>query len=212
MSHVDPNAPQRCEKCGGHMVLWLTAAAVAIGACANPKSDAKDSAAAQPVVSNSPASSGWSDAELLAYTRAVAMTLIADAPTIEKRVRSTALRSFARRVVFQQKQIIYRADSLTQREADVPAAGAVTLRRHVDGMKRLASQRDFDLQYVKLVRQTLRDAQARLEGSNYATRGDGMKQLLDYAVSAMRAEGSNARKIEAALLERRAPPPATKKR
>ena len=154
----------------------------------------------------------WTDDEVLAYTRALAQTLASDAATIEKRVRSAALRSFARRVLFQHKELGGSAYGLITYDVKVPSLGEISLKRHEDGMKQLRQQRDFDVRYVAIIRRTLSDAEEFLNDAGAAQRGDGTTALIEHSYGLVRAEASNAQKIEEALLARRTAPPEPTRR
>jgi len=187
------------------MLLW---ALMAIGCKMQNAADA-DTGFIVPMANISPTAlppAGWTDNEALAYTREVSRALAGDAATIEKRVRSAALRTFARRVAFQHKQIAARADSMLRYNPEISMEQVGTVQRHKEGIDRLQRQRDFDLKYVKLVRQTLRDAQRRFEAARSTARPPAISALLEQAETAVRAEAANAKRIEDALLERRSAP------
>jgi predicted outer membrane protein len=106
----------------------------------------------------------WTDDELVAYIRLISATLIADAPVVDRKSRSRAVRAFGRSVVSDHQRLDRIADSVALGDADVipPSVSSEILQQHERELRRLEQTRDFDLGYVNTVRNTLTEARTQL--------------------------------------------------
>lgn len=153
----------------------------------------------------------WTEAEVLAYVRALARTVAADSALLQQRSRSRALRAFGRSTATRLRDFARTAESVGRADAmpQPPPVARTVLEAHAQAVERMRAGRDFDLPYARAVHALLRDASSAIGLASAPRRSDEVERLLSDMASWLREALRDAAEIERNLARARSTAPTS---
>jgi len=176
-------------------VLSFAAVAVALTACrdANTTSDSRPSHW-YVFVGPTQTAERWSDGEVVAYLRDLASLLESDTSAVKRKAHAAAIPTVLREIIAEHDTLRLLGNALDVRRVPPHVSGRVDHQRHRDAMKRATRRhvRDFDRRYVRILEQTLIEAEARLEQSLRKRRPSSVDEFITHALTRVRAQRARA--------------------